>query len=180
VQRWSIEAGDELVSALARERRSFEALLFRLLNARHLLDTASPRFLSWAAADLERAYERLREAELRRASVVAATGAQLGEGDLTLRALIDRAPEPYGGVLNDHRQAIGRLAAETAAAAEAANELAQRGRERLDVIPISEEEERDGDSVTAALDRELARCGYDAIVGVTSPLTLPSLTNFLA
>ena len=177
MQDWSTEAGDELVSALARERQAFEALLFRLLSARHLLTTASARFLSWAASDLERAYEQLREAELRRASVVAATGAKLGEGEVTLRALIQRAPEPYGAVLDDHRQAIGRLAAEVAASAEAANELARRDRERLG--PPSADPEADDDMV-AALEVELARCGYDAIIAATLPLTLPSLTTFLA
>ena len=180
VEPWSREAADELIGTLARERDSLEGLLFRLTSARHLLQTGSTRFLARVAHDIERTAELVREAELRRASVTDAVLTALGRpGGGTMRELVERAPDPYRSVLDDHRQAMGRLAAEVGAVAETAHALAQQGRARLEA-ELKETVPDHDDPLERALQLEVTLSGYDAILGATSPIVLPALSAFLS
>lgn len=180
MEPWSREAADQLIGTLARERDSLEALLFRLTSARHLLQTGSTRFLARVAHDIERTAELVREAELRRVSITDGVLTAMGQaGGRTMRELVDRAPDPYRTVLDDHRQAMGRLAAEVGAVAETAHELARQGRTRLEA-ELKEMAPDHDDPLERALQLEGTLSGYDAILGATSPIVLPALSAFLS
>ncbi|MGH2684375.1 MAG: flagellar export chaperone FlgN [Actinomycetota bacterium] len=128
---------DELAGLLSRERRLLEVLLFKLVTARHLLAAGETRFLTWAAAEVERATERVRESELLRAAAVQrlARTAGLAEDSLTLKALASESPQPYQAIFEDHRQAFFALVAEIEEVTAANRNLAHRGmREVTDVL----------------------------------------------
>ena len=120
---------DELAGLLSRERRLLEVLLFKLVTARHLMAAGETRFLTWAAAEVERATERVREAELLRAALVQqlARKAGLSEDALSLKALASHSPEPYRSILEDHRHAFFGLVAEIEEVTAANRQLANRG-----------------------------------------------------
>jgi hypothetical protein len=109
---------DELASLLGRERLLMEKLLFKLVELRQLLSTGEARFLPWAAEEVDRATARLREAELHRAVVVNKIAAAVGVDDcqLSLRALANTTPEPFGSIFADHRRAFLELTAEVSTA----------------------------------------------------------------
>lgn len=66
---------DELLGVLRWERQALEHLLYRLLEAKSLLLVDERRFLHLAAEDVEAAAERVREIELRRATLPVLEGA---------------------------------------------------------------------------------------------------------
>ena len=167
---------DDLLSVLARERHALGNLLFRLLEARGLLATGETRFLHLAAQDIEAAAEQVREIELTRAVLEPLAAGQ------TLQELAAEAPSPLNEILDDHRIAIGRLAAEVGAAIEATAELAEHGLAQV----------RSNVSVTSApppprkpvaplddLDREIVAAGYESVLSASARLMLPSLVAFL-
>ena len=127
---------DELTGLLSRERRLLEVLLFKLIAARHLLAAGESRFLAWAAAEVERATERVREAEMLRAGLVQkiAREAGLPEDRLTLSALAEASPEPYKTIFADHRQAFLELVAEIEEVTRANRKLAHRGMNEVDEL----------------------------------------------
>ena len=59
---------DELVGLLTRERLLLDRVLFRATELRLVLGSDA-RFVAWASADLTKAADALRDAELRRALV---------------------------------------------------------------------------------------------------------------
>lgn len=120
---------DELAGHLGRERRLLEVLLYKLVVVRQLLAAGEARFVAWAAAEVERAVERVREAELLRATLVTRLAAEWGRpaDALSLRALADGAPEPYRTVFDDHRRAFLELVAEIESVAGANRKLAGQG-----------------------------------------------------
>jgi hypothetical protein len=105
---------DELAGLLGRERLLVEKLLFKLVELRQLLAMGEARFLPWAAEEVDRATVHLREVELHRALVVGRLAASSGveESELSLRALANITPEPYGSIFADHRRALLDLTAE--------------------------------------------------------------------
>ena len=105
---------DELAHLLSVERRLLELLLFKLVEGRHLLAADEARFLTYAAAEVERAMERVHEAELRRAMLVGDLAADMDvpEEALTLGALARDSVEPFRTIFADHRFAFLALAAE--------------------------------------------------------------------
>ena len=137
---------DELARLLAHERRLLELLLFKLVEGRHLLAAGEARFLPYAATEVERAMERVQEAELRRSLLIAELARDLDvpEDALTMSALAQNSVEPYRTIFVDHREAFLRLAAEI-------------------------------EDVT----RQMAQSGYQAVLGATARLTMPSLVDFL-
>ena len=154
---------DELLAVLARERDALERLLFRLLETRDVLAREDERFLHYAARDVESAADAVRELELFRAIVDPD-----GDGS-ALRGLAAAARPPLDSIFDDLRRQLGRLAAEIGAVLETLDELAEQGRERV---------ESSGD--VDDLDRELVAAGYEAILGASERLRLPSLVALLA
>src|SRR5439155_10226820 len=105
---------DELARLLSHERRLLELLLFKLVEGRHLLAAGEARFLPYAATEVERAMERVQEAELRRSMLVYDLAAEMDvpEEALTLSALARDSLEPFRTIFADHCLAFLELAAE--------------------------------------------------------------------
>lgn len=120
---------DELARLLSVERRLLELLLFKLVEGRHLLAAGEARFLPYAAAEVERAMERVQEAELRRSMLVAELAHELdvAEEQLTLSALARDSVEPFRTIFADHRLAFLELAAEIEDVTRQNRRLAERG-----------------------------------------------------
>jgi hypothetical protein len=124
-----VRALDELAGLLGRERRLLEVLLFKLVEARHLLAAGEVRFLPWAAGEVERAVERVREADLLRATALTKISADLNipMEKLSLKELADDSVEPYRTVFSDHRNAFLELVAEIEDVVAANRKLAGQG-----------------------------------------------------
>lgn len=168
---------DDLLAVLSRERLALGNLLFRLLEARGLLATGETRFLHLAARDVEAAAEAVREVELTRALLE-----PLSDG-VTLAQLIADAPSPVDGILDDHRKAIGRLAAEVGAAIEATTELAEHGLAQvrgLELVAAAPPPRRKPVAPVDDLDREIIAAGYESVLTASARLMLPSLVAFLS
>jgi len=120
---------DELARLLSAERRLLELLLFKLVEGRHLLTAGEARFLPYAAAEIERATERVQEVELRRSMLVWDLTRCLGipEESLTLSALARHSLEPYRTIFTDHRLAFLELTAEIEDVTRQTRRLAERG-----------------------------------------------------
>ena len=120
---------DELVGLLSRERLLLELLLFKLVELRQLLLAGEARFLAWGADEVDRATASVREAELRRAVVVARLADEQGlpVEALSLRVLAEASPEPWATIFADHRAAFLRLAAEIEDTLAATRRLAGAG-----------------------------------------------------
>lgn len=105
---------DALSALLTRERLLLELLVFKLVELRQLLLAGEPRFLGWAAEEVERAAAAVRAAETERAVLVAAVANDRGldPDTLTLTALVADAPEPWRTLLADIQQALRTSAAE--------------------------------------------------------------------
>lgn len=100
----------ELADVLDRERRLLEMVLFKLVEARHLLAADEARFLPWASAELERAVERVREATLLRAVVARQVASATGLGDAAgLRTLASHADQPWSAILAEQADALAGL-----------------------------------------------------------------------
>jgi len=149
---------DELARLLGHERRLLELLLFKLVEGRHLLAAGEGRFLPFAAAEIERATERLQEVELRRSLLVhrLAGDLDLPEEALTMSALAQDRLEPYKTIFSDHRKAFLELAAEIEDVTRQTRRLAERGSH--DPAPM---------------------IGRQAVLRVTARLAMPSLVDWL-
>jgi hypothetical protein len=125
----------ELTDVLDRERRLLEMVLFKLVEARHLLVADEARFLPWASAELERAVERVREATLLRAVVAQRAAVAHGlPADTGLRALVGSADEPFGAILSEQADALGRLIGEIRDEVARAGTLAERQLRGIDAV----------------------------------------------
>jgi hypothetical protein len=124
---------DSLAGQLSRERLLLELVLYRVVTLRQLLAGGEGRFLTWAADELERAVERLREAELQRAAVVATVARELATDpdQLTLARLAERCEEPWRSVFTEHRVAFLRLTEEVEAQLAVARRLAGVGQQAV-------------------------------------------------
>ena len=127
---------DELARLLGHERRLLELLLFKLVEGRHLLAAGEARFLPYAATEVERAMERLQEAELKRSLLVHRLAADLDlpEEALTMGALTRDSVEPYRTIFADHRQAFLELAAEIEEVTKQNRRLAERGSHNVEQL----------------------------------------------
>jgi hypothetical protein len=166
---------DEVVAVLAREQVALEHLLFRLNHAKGVLAADDERFLAMAADELETAAHTVRELEAARAAVIGGTA-----DGCTLRAMADDAPEPYGTMLQEHRQSLGRLAGEVGAMLESTQELAaDRLAELNGERPGTFRRHRRRRPPKDDLDRALAAASYESVLAASSSLRLPSLVSFL-
>ena len=167
---------DELAGHLGHERHLLELLLFKLVEGKHLLAAGEARFLPYATTELVRAGERVLEAVLRRGMLVSqvARGLDTPEDRLTLNILARQSVEPYRMIFADHHRAFIDLAAEvtevTRQSRDLAADRAHHVEERLVVV--------DAD-ISGALMEHLTRSGYQAFLGATAGLSMPSLVDFL-
>lgn len=162
---------EELLGVLDRQQEAMGTLLFRLLEARGLLAQGEARFLHLAARDLEAAAETVREIEAQRAL--------LPDGGDSLQSLAAAAPTPIDAILDDHRFALGRLAAEVAAIIEAIEQLADDAISYLTGGAPPRAGLRRSSVPADDLDREILLAGYRAVLGASGRLTLPSFVAFL-
>ena len=161
---------DELARLLGHERRLLELLLFKLVESKHLLAAGEARFLPSAAAEVERAMEKLQETELRRSMLVHRLAAELDvpEAALTMTALAKDSVEPFRTIFADHRQAFLELAAEIETVTAQNRRLAERRVHNVEEL------------MAVPLDLQMAQFGYRAVLGGTTRLTMPwSLVDFL-
>jgi hypothetical protein len=116
----------ELADSLAREHVQLEYLLFKTIELHQMLRAGQTRFLRWAAAELERAGERVRECEDRRAVLVrqACRETGLAVERASLGELTALAPEPWHTIFSDHSRDLRQLAIEVDSNRQAARELA--------------------------------------------------------
>jgi len=70
------------------------------------------RFLPWAAEEVERATETVRQVELERAVLVAALGAERGLDEPALSDLVADSPDPWRGLLEQTHAELRSLAGE--------------------------------------------------------------------
>ncbi len=125
----------ELTDVLDRERRLLEMVLFKLVEARHLLAADEARFLPWASAELERAVERVREATLLRAVVAQRVATAHGlAADAALPMLLSQADEPYAAILAEQQDALHRLVGEIRDEVTRAGSLAERQLRGIDAV----------------------------------------------
>jgi hypothetical protein len=103
----------ELAAVLWRERELLESLLFSLVQQQLVLTSGGTRWIARVDAMVQAAARAVQEHELVRAIEVDALAAQHGlPADVPLRDLAALAPEPWGTVLADHREALSLLLAE--------------------------------------------------------------------
>jgi hypothetical protein len=103
---------EALVTLLTREKTLVELLVFKLVSMRQLLLAGETRFLPWAAEEVERATDVVREAELERAVLVIALSAERGLTEPVLSELITDAPDIWRSMLEDLQTDLGRNALE--------------------------------------------------------------------
>ncbi|MGD9956432.1 MAG: flagellar protein FlgN [Candidatus Nanopelagicales bacterium] len=109
---------------LWRERDLLDTLLFKLHEQNLLLTAGDAEWLPRASREIEAVLERVGEIELERAVEFARASTALGlEADPSLRTLAEKAPEPWGYVLEEHHHAFVTLAARIQHSADANKEL---------------------------------------------------------
>ena len=103
---------EALVALLMREKTLVELLVFKLVAMRQLLLAGETRFLPWAAEEVERATESVRDAELERAVLVSGLAEDRGLVEPTLSELVAAAPDPWRGLLESTHEELRRGASE--------------------------------------------------------------------
>jgi hypothetical protein len=127
----------ELADLLAREHVQLEFLLFKTIELHQLLRAGETRFLRWAASELSRASERVRECEERRSQLVARRCADAGipAGRASLTELTEHASEPWRTIFSDHSRDLAQLVIEVDSNRQAAREIATAsGHSIIDVL----------------------------------------------
>jgi hypothetical protein len=164
---------DELARLLGHERRLLELLLFKLVEGKHLLAGGEARFLPYAAAEVERAMEKLQDAELRRSILVHRLAADLAVPGavLTMTVLANDSAEPFRTIFADHGQAFLELAAEI--------ETVTAQNHRVASLEAHRSTLEDVDLADSVMDLRIAQAGYQAVLGASARLTMPSLVDFL-
>ncbi len=119
---------DRLSQILWRERELLETLAYKLEVERMVLAAGRTRWLVNVTREIEDVLEDLRATEVLRATAADAAAEALGLAtNPSLGALADAAPEPWGGILRDHREAMVALAREIAETSEDAKGLITAG-----------------------------------------------------
>ena len=106
----------ELVNTLWRQREALELLLFKLEEERLVLASGRQRWLGHATHEVELVLDQIRQTEVLRALESDDAAAVLGlPSNPSLAALAAAAPEPWRGMLREHRAALLLLTAEIGA-----------------------------------------------------------------
>lgn len=96
-----------LSSALWQIRELLDLLVYKVDVEQSLVETGRSVWLPHASTEVECLLDRMYEAELLRAIEVGPAAAALGlPEDSSLAQLVAAAPEPWGHVLAEHRQAL--------------------------------------------------------------------------
>lgn len=120
----------EVSTVLWRERELLELLLFKLEEEQLVLTAGRSRWLPRATREVEMVLDEIRRTELMRAVEVDAAALALGLcPDASLDALADAAPEPWAGLLRDHRKAFLSLTAEITRLADLNRDLISAGQQ---------------------------------------------------
>jgi hypothetical protein len=175
---------ERVATILEREGDALEALLFKLVETRLLLEADEARFLPRATREVERARARARELDLLRAATVAQSlpGARL-------RDLATRATGPWPGILRDHHDVLTRLVDEIEVVAHRNAGCAQVALERLSRDPVGVGAGAPAPAGgfpppfrpvrNAELDRLARGAALDAVLGTAARLRMPDLVDFL-
>lgn len=119
---------DKLSQVLWREREMLEALAYRLEVERLVLASGRTRWLVNATRDIEDLLDDLRATEVLRAAAADEAAAALGlTPNPSLAALAEAAPDPWHGILRDHRDALVAIARDIAETSEEAKGLLTAG-----------------------------------------------------
>lgn len=103
----------DLSAVLWRERQLLELLLFKLEEEQLVLSSGRTRWLGHATREVEQVLAEIRTAELGRAMEADDAALELGVAPGSgLLALAQAAPEPWGELLNGHREAFIALTAQ--------------------------------------------------------------------
>lgn len=164
---------------LEREGDVLEALLFKLIETRLLIDGGEARFLPRATREVARARTRAREVDLLRAATVA----QIKPG-ATLRTLASMAPAPWGAILRDHHHVLAGLVAEIEVVAHQNASLARAGLDELACVPVASGGQWAATVGSrpirnAELDHLARGAALDAVLGTAARLHIPDLIDFL-
>lgn len=106
------------------ERHLLELLLFKLDQEQLVLSSGRARWLAHASREVAAVLDEIRDAELGRAVEADAAAIALGlEPGVSLAAIGEAAPSPWGALLGAHREAFAQLTAEIAEIADGNREL---------------------------------------------------------
>jgi len=115
----------EVSAILWRERHLLELLLFKLDEEELVLAAGRTRWLPQATHEVEMVLEEIRQTELERAVEVSRMAVDLGlPAGAGLRQLAESAPEPWQGMLTEHRQAFLALTDEITTLVQTNREIA--------------------------------------------------------
>lgn len=119
---------EKLSLILWQERELLELLSFRLEVERLVLASGRTRWLVSATREVEDVLATIRQTELARAVAADEAAAELGLApNPSLTLLADAAPDPWRGILGEHREAFLSAAREIADLAEANKGLLTAG-----------------------------------------------------
>jgi len=122
----------EVSAILWRERHLLELLLFKLDEEQLVLAAGRTRWLPRATREVEMVLEEIRQTELERALEVSRVAVDLGlPASASLRQLAETAPEPWQGLLVEHRGAFLALTDEITALVQTNRELLVRGQKAV-------------------------------------------------
>jgi hypothetical protein len=133
----------EVSTILWRERELLELLLFKLDEEQMVLTSGRTRWLARATREVEMVLAEIRRTEVERATEVDAAAEALGLGPApSLNQLADASPEPWAGLLREHRAAFLALTAEISQLAEANRDLLVSGQRaaREALLSLGDEE----------------------------------------
>jgi hypothetical protein len=120
----------EVSTILWRERELLELLLFKLEEEQLVLTSGRTRWLMRATKEVEVVLGEIRRTELARAVEVDTAAAAVGLGpNPSLNKLADACPEPWSGLLHEHRKAFLTLTAEITQLADLSRELLASGQQ---------------------------------------------------
>lgn len=117
-----------LSSLLWRQRELLELLVFKLEEEQMMLASGRSKWLAHATREVEAVLDQIRRTEVLRAAEADAAARELGlPPNPSLADLTAAAPEPWAGLLRDHRQAFLTLTNEITALAQANKDLLTAG-----------------------------------------------------
>ena len=118
----------EVSSILWRERELLDLLLFKLEQEQLLLAAGRTRWLGHATREVEMVLGEMKRAELGRAVEVEAVAVSLGLSPVaSLRELAEVAPDPWGDILREHRNAFLVATEEISSMAQSNRDLLAHG-----------------------------------------------------